>query len=349
MFQDINDLFKMKEQTDMDVAGLNRDDKALEESTEKQRRVIEDKIRALENTKYELATETRKRHEQIVYEVNTLRENLHNERSYFMRRIALASLKKVTPAAFSTKLLNTRYEFEKKPLRVDVLYETAWFSIRAVYFDIAERYYRNRTNTVQLYVSVIACDGFGGWSSDRGIYGLAGFEKRSHYPGGDHNISYDAERLYDNRFKKLEDAVAFVERNKAKWLKEAVPKVDAFGAEVAASPAFEDVFDFRLLWGSLDSTYYVESARRAQLALTRTLNWHSKETKNYLVRFDGLPGDVGFEVDFADPEETYRIMQNIADYFKLRHLCAEVAELSRLADEWKETEKKKKEAQQAAC
>lgn len=347
MFQDINDLFRMREQTDADVDGLTVADAALVEKTDKQRRDIEDKIRDLQNEKYKLDRDVEAARRVIADETKTLRENVYNERSYFMRRITMASLKLVTPAAFATKLLDTRYDFEKKPLRVDVLYETVWFSIRAVYFDIAERYGRNRTNTVQLYVSVFASDGLGGYGyNDRGIYGLAGFERNSHYPGGDHNISYDAGRLYDNRFKTLADAAAFVERNKAKWLKDAVPKVDAFGAEVAAAPAFEDVFDFRLLWGSLDSTYYVESATRRQLTLTRTLNWHSKETKKFFVTFDGF---AGFVVE-ADPKDRYRIVRNIADYFDLRHLAPKLSELSRLSDEWEKAEEKKNlEARQAAC
>lgn len=348
MFQDIEDLFRMREQTELDVAALKGQDDALVESAKKQRETIEGQIRALENAKNKLDRETDKRRGEIAYDAKTLQENLYTERSYFMRQIALASLKKITPAAFSTKLLDTRYDFDKKPLRVDTLHETPFFSLRAVYFDITEKYAsRGRTNTVQLYINVIACDGLAGYGyDDRGIYDLAGFERTWNSPGGHHNISYDAARLYDNRFKTLDEAAAFVERNKARWLKEAMPKMDAFSNEVAEAPAFEDAFDFRLFFYTELDRYNVADVRRHQLSLSFT-PWNAKEpSKHILVRFDGVPGDVDFTVDFADPKDTYRIMQGIMETFKLPHLRAEVAELRKLTEEWEETRKK---AQQVAA
>jgi len=240
----------------------------------------------------------------------------------FKRQITLSSLKHCNITEFEME----KNRYEKTEQKIEYLYQTPLASLIAIYEQQnPDGYSSRKVNKVDYYIGLFANKPY-----RTTIYKLLG--ERDDPSLNTEGGYYTAIEIYHNRFKTLEDAETFKERNKARLIKDYIPRIDRLNFEVqSAEDDFNAVFDFRLIEGpeferghSGDKKYTITKAERNYMELSWSKDaWAGDERIEFYGKISVKQDGFSFQID-GDLEDKSQIYRALANYFTLPHLESEI-------------------------
>jgi hypothetical protein len=237
MTQTVEELLRLKAQTDREIATITETCTKERASQKEEIKAQEDLIRKMRDQCERLKDQSHRKVTASKDQIKALNEKVWTWRAHEIRAISLASLKHVLPKEFTRKKgkehdsVDSMYSFkEKDVIREEILFQSPVGGIMA-FFAKNDR----KVNDISYCLRVVRNDSFP-WQYRHVLKGLA-----AHY-GRNHSRTIAAKF-----FPTIAEAEAYHTRNHLKLMSEVQRNITKFVDEVnEATDTFADIMDFRL-------------------------------------------------------------------------------------------------------